>query len=314
MTGKETLAAVAVVARNESEGRSTRPPVTFLSAPFKLPAWRGEHFRKKIAAQNKLVASVVGAMEVEVLSGIDYIFYFYERMQEYRTPSFNRLYAATEKFYRDVVTAAFHSAQGEKKDLEPVKRLAKAVPKLPRNFDRLDKLFKNRRYWSSILNRSERLTTSLRRQYLMRLRKQFDKLLPEITSGEISVDQAKKAMKEAWNASKPRVETIFRTETTNYFAKTSVAMFEDDDEIIGFLFDSVGDAARTQICKSRHGLIYRPGSRLLRENTPSCHFNCRSHLVALANNSFNRRLLNEPSRDPAKRSVVPLPRGWRKAA
>lgn len=252
-----------------------------------------------------------------MFTAIDYIMNNYEQRGEYVAPSLNRMSEISDDFYRAVITQAFYCCEDEKRaqfaDVR-MKKLSKAPPRLPKNLNDLDKIFKNRRYWSRVLNRSERLTKSLRMQYLRKLKRQFDKILPGLADGSFSVSDAKNKMIEAWNASKSRVETIFRTETTNYFAKTSVAYFESDDEIIGFLFDSTADSSRTSICKSRHGLIYRPGTRLLTLNTPSCHFNCRSHLIALANIPFNLKLLNEPQRDPSKRAVVPLPPGWRRAA
>lgn len=280
--------------------------------PFQLPRWRKRQISRKFSLQDKITAKAVSDMEVVMKDAITYVFEHYEKMGMWVEPSLNAVEAVTDDFYRDVITGAFYAAQDEKKAQIGKTRLAKAPPKLPRKFDSLDKLFRNRRYWSRIMNRSKKLSASMRRQYLGKLKKQFGKVLPLIESGDYTVSDAKKVMQNAWNASKSRVETIFRTETTNYFAKTSISFFSDDEEIIGFLFDSVRDSSRTEICRSRHGLVYRPGTKALEENTPACHYNCRSHLIALANIPFNRKLLEDPKRDPSKRAVKPLPRGWRK--
>lgn len=280
-----------------------------MSVPFRLPVWRRQQIAAKFARQDHVVRSATEDVEKILLVAIDHIL---ESPTEFREPGFVGLDSSVVTFYERVIREAFVSSKEEKGELLTHKRLMGGPPKLPNDLKSLDQVLKNRRYWSKIMRRAKALSTSLRKQYLMKLRKQFSKLLPLINSGEADVRDVKKKLVESWRASKPRVETIFRTETTNYFAKTQVAVFEDDPEIIGFLFDSVRDSSRTKICQSRHGLVYRPGSKLLQENTPSCHYNCRSHLIALANTPFNRKLLKDPSRDPSTHSVAPLPSGWRR--
>lgn len=280
-----------------------------MSVPFQLPVWRRQQIRAKFARKDRVIRHAVGDVEKILHEAIEHIMTGTEKFSE---PAMRGLDAAVLNFYERVVTEAFHASKEEKGELLTHKRLMKGPPKLPDQLKSLDQVLKNRRYWSKIARRAKALSASLRKQYLMKLRKQFTKLMPLVASGEVEVSVLKKKLVEAWETSKPRVETIFRTETTNYFAKTQVAVFEDDPEIIGFLFDSVRDVSRTKICQSRHGLVYRPGTKLLQENTPACHYNCRSHLIALANTAFNRKLVNDPARDPSTHSVAPLPSGWRR--
>lgn len=231
---------------------------------------------------------------------------------KFAEPPLDAMYDVSESFYRSTITHAHRNAAEDKRAQQGKRKLAARrynSPIVPKLRD-LESVFRDRRFWPSMMKRSEQLTERLRRSYLQKLRRKFRDVWPRIQSGDISPDEAKKSMMQAWDASKSRVNTIFRTETTTYFAKTQVAFFEDDDEIIGFLFDSVADSDRTSWCRSRHGLIYRPGTELLRRNTPSCHWHCRSHLIPLANTPHNRRLLEDPDRDPEKRTVVPLPPGW----
>jgi SPP1 gp7 family putative phage head morphogenesis protein len=148
--------------------------------------------------------------------------------------------------------------------------------------------------------------------YLRKLGKKFQSILPKLDTNEMTPQEAKTELLEAWDASKSRVELIFRTETTTYFGKTQVAFFNGEPDIIGFLFDSIRDRSRTAWCKTRHGLVYRPNTKLLTENTPSCHWNCRSHLIPLADTPENRKMLEDPNRDPELKKVEPLPPGWRK--
>lgn len=182
------------------------------------------------------------------------------------------------------------------------------IPDLPR----LVAFFRDKRQWGPIDKRRKKLIDRLRKAYLEKLRKKFKAVVPAMLSGEKSPAEVKAELMEAWGATRSRVGTIFDTETTKYFCQTQVAFFEEDPDIIGFLFDSIRDTARTPICQSRHGLVFRPGTQLLRKNTPALHWRCRSHLIALADTEYNRKLLADPQRDPERRALVPLPKGWKK--
>lgn len=278
--------------------------------PFDLPPWRKRQIKNKFRRKDKVIFRAVDAMESIMETAVDYIIDHYTQTKRYAEPTLNSMYAVSDIFYRSVIEESILSSQEEKGD---IKKLAlKAPPRMPKNFDTIENSLRDRRYWSRVLKRSKKLTDSLRRQYLKKLRGKFTSLLPLIEAGEIEIRDLKKQMMSAWDTSKSRVETIFRTETTNYFAQTQVSFFSDDPEIIGFLFDSVRDSSRTAICQTRHGLVYRPGTELLKKNTPACHYNCRSHLIALANIPYNRKLLEDPKRNPEIQSVAPLPTGWRK--
>lgn len=284
-----------------------------MAKPFTIPTWRKSQIHQKYKRKNKVIRHTVTAMESEMKKAVDLIFEHFEKTGLYVEPSLNGMFAVTDDFYRRCIHEAFVSAKEEKNDSGGHKKLSKgdATVGIPDELKNLDQVFQAKR-WEKVMKRSNKLTKRLRKAYLAKLKKTFNKIAPKIHSGEITPQEAKSALMDSWGASKSRVETIFRTETTNYFGRTQVAFFEDDPEIIGFMFDSVRDTSRTAICKSRHGLIYRPGTKLLKDNTPGLHWNCRSHLIALANTPYNRKLLEDPQRDPNKVSVVKLPPGWKK--
>lgn len=232
-------------------------------------------------------------------------------------PKLNEMFAVSEDFYRGVVKAAVDTAIDEKKASAGKKRLAKEVPGtgIPNDIRVLEKHYRDpewQKSWERIKKRSGIITERLRKAYLIKLRRKFRDIMPKIQSGQMSITEAKANMRQAWRASKSRVDMIFRTESTKYFTEVQVKFYKGDGSIVGFLFDSVLDTTRSDICRSRHGLIYRPESELLRRNQPPCHPNCRSHLIPLANTPQNLKMLEDPSRDPSKRSVAPLPRGWNK--
>lgn len=277
---------------------------------------------KKYNRKRKVINRVVDDMEAVMKTAIDYIFDHWDGTTRFPTPTLNGMYDVSERFYRSVITNAYEHCEEEKlpksgKSEKKIagagkKKLAKLPTGLPRRLNGLEKVFRDRRYWPKVMKRSRVITDRMRKQYQEKLRQKFEEIVPKMKDGSITPKEAKEELLSSWKASKSRVETIFRTETTNYFGKAQVAFFEDDPEIIGFLFDSLKDSASTKICRSRHGLVYKPGTKLLTENTPALHWNCRSHLIPLANTPENRKMVSDPSRDPSKRSVEPLPNGWRK--
>jgi len=278
--------------------------------PFALPRWRKKHIREKYQRKDMLIHRFSIEMESVMRKAVNRIVDFGIRTGRFTKPSLNEMYLVTERFYRSLLEQAFTSAHHEKLEQRGKKRLGKLPIGLPRRLKDLRQVFNDETYWRRIMKRSHVLTKRLKNEYIQKLEAQFKVLIPKLNSGEYTSAEVKEQMMTVWGASKSRVETIFRTETTKYFVQTQIKFFSDDENIIGFLFDSVRDTSRTEICRSRHGLVYRPGSKELTENSPPCHFNCRSHLIALANNEFNRKLIEDRDRDPSKVRVVPLPSDW----
>lgn len=285
--------------------------------PFVTPPWRKKHIRETFKRKDQVINRAVTDMESAMKKAVAAIVDHGLNTGTFHEPAMHEMFNVSERFYRSVIQSAFESCEAEKRAQKGKRHLAAGnLPTgIPKTLRELEKVFRNKQYWPKIMKRSIGLTESLRTSYLRKLRRKFNELLPEIMAGRVSPEEAKKRMMSAWEASKSRVETIFRTETTKYFGKTQVAFFNGDPEIIGFIFDSVPDRDRTDICKSRHGLIYRPGTTGktgLDYNTPALHWNCRSHLIALANTPYNRKLLSDPQRDPKRKSVTPLPTRWRR--
>lgn len=270
--------------------------------------WRVKQVKMVDQAQEKIVRQVVYSIDLSLKKALDILWSTYEKTGALIMPSLNEVFVHSEEFYRDIVVSAYKCVEKTKSMQNPEKKLALGLPK----GKALDKILKDKKYFKQIMKRSAKMSKKLRDAYLKKIRKQYEKIVPLLESGEISPREAKQEMLKAWQATKPRVETIFRTETTNYFAKSQTNFYKDDEDIIGFMFDSVRDTSRTEVCRSRHGIIYRPNTSLLEKNTPALHYNCRSHLIPLANTKENRKLLSDPQRDPAKRKVEPLPIGWRK--
>lgn len=227
------------------------------------------------------------------------------------------------KFYERTIWSGWSSAE-EEHDFEIRKRAPRRMgaPGLKNpTLKELVDLFGNKREfkekWSrrfkGVARRSNAFAKRMREAYLRKLRARFRQIVPRILDGSMTPAEAQARIKETWEVSRSRALNIFQTEVTTYFSEAQEAYYENSgDRIIGYLFDSLRDAARSEWCKSRHGLVYRPNTELLRKNKPSCHWRCRSSLIALADTPDNRRLLEDPARDPNKVRVVPLPRGWKR--
>jgi len=277
-----------------------------------MSKWRQRQVKSVERRQNRVVSRFSRELALVMESIVDSVWEHYEKTNHFALPSGNKMFNVTEEFYRQVIISAVESSQYTLKLQDGKKRLSKLPVGIPKVVTNIDQIFRDTRYWPKIIRRSKILTDKLRKEYFGKLKKQFNVIVPLLLRGDVTPKQAKDKMKDVLKATKPRVETIFRTETTNYFTKTQTAFFEDDEDIIGFMFDAVRDSSNTSICRARHGLIYRPKTKLLKENSPALHYNCRSHLIPIANTVQNRKLLSDPSRDPSKKSVPPLPKGWRK--
>jgi SPP1 gp7 family putative phage head morphogenesis protein len=271
------------------------------------------HTKQKFKRQDRVIAAAMARVNSILETGVDETYSHIQKSETFKEPKLDGLETAMQDFYIHAITEGYHSAVAEKALMTKKKRLA-AIPKgkIP-SLKALVDLFKDKRLWPSAMKRSKKLTDRLRKSYLGKLRFRFKYLVPEILAGTKTPEEIKNELKLAWKSTKSRVELIFRTETTKYFAETQVTFFQNDEDIIGFLFDSVADSGRTEICRSRHGMVLLPKSKALKLNTPSLHYNCRSHLIALASTNYNRKLMNESLRQPSNRTLAPLPHGWRVA-
>ncbi len=128
---------------------------------------------------------------------------------------------------------------------------------------------------------------------------------------------ARKAIEHAAKVGRARARTIIETETTRYYNATRTNIYDQMEQVGGYLFICVRDHATTKWCRSRGipPMVLLKGTPALRKNTPPCHWNCRSELLPLSTlNPSHRKLLEDTSRYPENRKLVPLPPGWNQAA
>jgi SPP1 gp7 family putative phage head morphogenesis protein len=283
---------------------------------FDIPPWRKKLIEDAHKRRDKLINQSSKETEAVLKNAIAYIIDNDILFKKFTSPPLHELDIVFDRFYRNVVTEAWWTCDEEKRKMKGKKRLARMPFGMPKYLPGLEKLFRDSKLWPKVMKRSQMLVDKLRGSYLKKLFKLYSEIVPMMREGEMQPDEAKSYLMKGWQASKSRVELIFRTETTTYFGKTKVAYFGGDDEIIGFLFDSVRDTARTDICRSRHGMIYRKdhtGQDSIAYNTPAMHYQCRSDLIALANTPENVKMIKDINRDPAKNrsKIVDLMPGWR---
>lgn len=176
-------------------------------------------------------------------------------------------------FYKRTLHDAQRAAALEGKMMKTM-RLAKDPidgTDIPDHLPSLEELFRDRRLWPKVMKESEQTTKRVRSVYLKKLQAKFSKILPALNDGSLTPQDAKAQLKQAWNTTKSRVELIFRTETTTYYSQVQKKFFEQEkNHLLGFMFDSIGDRSRTDWCKSRDGIVYRPNTAALNNNTPPC--------------------------------------------
>ena len=253
------------------------------------------------------VAIILKAQE----SGINQVVENFSVTGRYKDPNLDKVDALFLDFYERIVTSSIFTAQETARQQMPKKLSKHEDMGLPKGVRKAREVIKDKRFWRRLKKRADRASKRYKQRYLKELRKKFAQIIPAFQRGDLTIKEIKDNLQANMRFTKSRAETVFRTEVTNYYANAQVAYFEEEEAIIGFIFDAVRDSGSTSICRQRHGLIYRPNTKLLTKNTPSLHYNCRSHLIPLANTAQNRKMLLDPSRDPTKKKVPPLPKGWR---
>ncbi len=284
-----------------------------MAKSFRIPPWRKLQINRKYQRQMIVVAAAIAEMDHLFDYATEQVGLQALATGQFKEPNLSGADIIGERFYRRVITEGWKCAHEEALiEKERGKQRLAAPPKAavkPLQF--LVEFFGDVKSWGKILSRKNFLIERLKRAYLQRLKKRFNEILPELLSGKKTPQEVKIHLGQAWGSTRGRTENIFRTETTKYFTEAQISYFSGSDvDIIGYLFDSVKDSGRSLWCKSRHGLIYRPGTDLLRKNSPPCHWQCRSHLIALANTVYNRKMLADPERDPSLHPVESLPSGW----
>lgn len=115
------------------------------------------------------------------------------------------------------------------------------------------------------------------------------------------------------NVGRVRANAIARTELTDAYNIGRDEMGMTSVLVEAYRFLSIDDFRRTDICRSRHGMIIPKNDReAVAANRPSLHISCRSNLspVLPRVNSKHREWISDPGRRAINRTLVSLPDGW----
>jgi len=138
--------------------------------------------------------------------------------------------------------------------------------------------------------------------------------IPQAGQPVLSRRELQQQIERTLNVAKVRAETIARTETTYAYNQARVQVFKQSSIVSHVRFLAIDDARTTDICRSRNGMLIPIGeTSIIAANKPPLHFRCRSMLspVMTAINPMHSQWAEDPDRAWDKRTLEPLPQGWR---
>jgi len=166
----------------------------------------------------------------------------------------------------------------------------------------------------SILQRAMRLSGKFSEDIINRLKTDLiASIIPGESGDPISRSELRDRISKSLGVGASGAERIARTETTNAYNAGRLTTFKDS-RIVGYVrFLAITDPRTTRICFDRNGLVFPIDSPDLEANRPPLHPNCRSVLSPLMPgvNPLHDEIVNDPNRDPSRRAITPLARGWK---
>ena len=192
---------------------------------------------------------------------------------------------------------------------------AKAPPpsRVPTSFRELRKLWDKYRKMNYIPPRQRSIAERVKKAYLKRVQAEWVKHGEAFRRGDIaSRAEAVTAIMQGADVAYSRAKMIVETETTYYYNKTRRSIWDDRDDVTHYLFMSIRDHRTTSWCKTRHGLVYAKNDPLFKDESPPCHWNCRSEILPLTPaNPRHAALIADQSRARRRNQCTPLPPEWR---
>lgn len=198
-----------------------------------------------------------------------------------------------------------------------IPRLAAKPPpeaKIPRSLPKLREMYDLFRRTKKLPPRQKNIAERLRKEYLERIQKAWKQISEPFQRGEIqSRKEIRDAMRDAIKSTKARASTVATTETTYYYNRSRVETYQQSEDVTHYLFVAIRDKATTKWCKTRDGLVYEAKGTYFENETPPCHWNCRSEVLPLTGrNSKQRALIADKGRARSNNRPEPLPAGWTK--
>ena len=101
---------------------------------------------------------------------------------------------------------------------------------------------------------------------------------------------------------RPRLETIVRTNLSDAFTQSQLAVYNDPDLgdfVRALKYSAILDSRTTTFCNATNGAIYPKNSPIWSSITPPNHFNCRSVIIPVTEFD-NFRVSAPPTEEPSK--------------
>lgn len=201
----------------------------------------------------------------------------------------------------------------------PTAKLAKV--KIPKSMRDLRIIYDKYRKTNKLPPGLKEMGDKIKEEYLKKTQSVWRKYSEDFRNGdEATQEDVLRKIKKAADTASSRAKTIVRTETTNYYNQTRQEIYEQTTAVTHYLFLAIRDQATTQWCsdksfkgkRGRHGLVYKADDELRKEETPACHWNCRSEMVPLTPyNPRHIKLIEDETIQRRNNKCTPLPEGWR---
>lgn len=189
-----------------------------------------------------------------------------------------------------------------------------APPKLtvPKSLKEIRRLWDEYRKWKRLPPRVKKHADAIKKAYLKQVQSVWEKNSRDFRQGKTAEKApAIAAMMDQANIGFTRGKMIVQTETTFFYNQVRREIYDQADGVTHYLFVALRDHATTPWCKTRQHLVYAKGDPLLDDETPPCHWNCRSELLPLTPSNPNHlRLIKDKGKARRNNKPEPLPPEW----
>lgn len=204
---------------------------------------------------------------------------------------------------------------GEPKARPSAAQALLARPKGPQTLKDLQKLYDA---WRKGLWKPKRAASQgnkIREAYLGELQKWWKRRADDFLQGRtFNQNEVVAAARREVRRPLAEARTVVRTETTSYQNQSRRDRFDRLPGITHYLFLSIRDQRTTKWCQTRHGMVLEKNTKLLEENSPAVHWNCRSEIVPLdPDNPKHAQMIEDKSRRASNRKLEPLPKEFRRS-
>lgn len=196
-----------------------------------------------------------------------------------------------------------------------------ALVKIPKSFADLMRLYDLWRKGQYTPKRPKKLAVEIQKSYLKKVSSVWEKYSRDFREGRVyNQDEVRGSVRRIGKTTESRAANIVRTETTTYYNVARREYYDQSPDVTHYLFVPVRDAGTTKWCTwkvidgkhGRSGLVYTKGAAITDQETPSCHYGCRSELLPLTpDNPTHLKLINDKSIRRENVICFPLLPGWR---